>query len=221
MRSLSRQEIARRAARDVPEGAYVNLGIGIPGLVAGCIDDGREVVFHTENGILGYGPPPPPGQEDPEVCDASKNPVSLLPGAAIFSHNESFLMVRGGHIDLCLLGAFQVSARGDLANWKTTDKTRAPAVGGAMDLAAGAKQIWVLMEHTLKNGEPRILERCTYPLTAAGVVKRIYTDLCVLDVTPGGLVVRDIVADIGFDELQARTGAPLKLASGERARVPG
>jgi 3-oxoadipate CoA-transferase, beta subunit len=212
MRPLTRNEIAQRAARDVPDGAYVNLGVGIPGLVAACVEGPREVVFHSENGILGYGPPPPKGQEDPEVCDASKNPITLLPGASVFSHSDSFLMVRGGHLDLCMLGAFQVAAKGDLANWKTLDTTRAPSVGGAMDLAVGAKQIWVLMEHTQKNGAPRIMEKCTYPLTAAGVVNRIYTDLCVLDVTADGLLVREMVPGLGFDDLQARTDARVRLA---------
>lgn len=211
MRALTRHEIAQRAARDVPDGAYVNLGVGIPGLVAACIDRRREVVIHSENGVLGVGPPPPKGQEDPDVCDASKKPITLLPGASIFSHSESFLMIRGGHIDLCLLGAFQVSAAGDLANWKALGSDRAPAVGGAMDLAAGAKQIWVLMEHVQKNGAPRIMKRCTYPLTAPGVVKRIYTDLSVIDVTDSGLVVREMLASMDFDELQSRTDAPLRL----------
>lgn len=213
MRQLTRPEIAQRAARDIPDGAYVNLGVGIPGLVAAAIGIDREVVLHSENGILGLGPPPLPGQEDPEVCDASKKPATLVPGASIFSHSESFLMIRGGHLDLCLLGAFQVSAAGDIANWKTVGGRRAPAVGGAMDLAVGARQVWVLMEHTQKNGSPRLMRNCTYPLTAAGVVKRVYTDLCVLDVTDGGFVVCEMIADLTLDELQSRTDAPLRVAT--------
>ena len=213
MTALTRLEIARRAARDIPDGACVNLGVGIPGLVAGCIDDGREVLIHSENGVLGVGPPPRPGEEDPDVCDASKKPITLLAGASVFSHSESFLIIRGSHIDLCLMGAFQVSARGDLANWKTAGSERAPAVGGAMDLAMGAKRIWVLMEHVQKNGTPRILQQCTYPLTASGVVHRIYTDLSVIDVTADGLVVREMHESTSAHELQSLTGASLRFAA--------
>jgi 3-oxoadipate CoA-transferase, beta subunit len=212
MRPSSHFDIARRASRDLPDGSYVNLGVGIPNLVAGLLERSREIMLHSENGILGLGPPPPPGQEDPEVCDAGKNPITLLPGASIFSHSESFLIVRGGHLDLALLGAFQVSARGDLANWKTVGNGRPPAVGGAMDLAVGARGVWALMEHVQKDGTPRILERCSYPLTAAGVVDRIYTDLCTLDVTPAGLLVRERVESMDLADLQARTQAPLRLA---------
>ncbi len=204
-----RHAIARRAARDLPDGAYVNLGIGLPTLVAGHTPPGREIIFHSENGLLGVGPPPPPGAEDQDLINAGKQHVTLLPGAAVFHHNDAFVMMRGGHLDYALLGGFQVSASGDLANWSLGETTKAPAVGGAMDLAAGAKQVWVLMEHTTKTGEPRIVEQCTYPLTAPGVVRRIYTDLAVIDVGPE-LVVRELADGVTFDFLQARTGAKLK-----------
>ena len=203
-----RHAIARRAAADLPDGAYVNLGIGLPTLVAGHTPPGREIIFHSENGLLGVGPPPPPGAEDIDLINAGKQPVTLLPGAAVFHHNDAFVMMRGGHLDYALLGGFQVSAGGDLANWSLGEATKAPAVGGAMDLAAGAKQVWVLMEHVTKTGEPRIVERCTYPLTAPGVVRRIYTDLAVIDVG-GELVVREMADGVTFDFLQARTGARL------------
>jgi len=211
MEPLDRSRIARRAARDIPEGAYVNLGVGIPGLVAGAIPQDRDVILHSENGILGLGPRPPEGQEDPEVCDASKNPVTLRVGASVFSHSDSFMMVRGGHLDLALLGAFEVSQQGDIANWKAPGSKRAPAVGGAMDLAVGSKAVWVLMDHTTRDGRPRLLERCSYPLTAAGVVNRIFTNLCVIDVIDGGFVVREMIPGLSLEALQKRTGAPLKL----------
>ena len=203
-----RHHIARRAAHDLPDGAYVNLGIGLPTLVAGHTPPGREIIFHSENGLLGVGPPPPPGAEDIDLINAGKQPVTLLPGAAVFHHNDAFVMMRGGHLDYALLGGFQVSATGDLANWSLGEATKAPAVGGAMDLAAGAKQVWVLMEHTTKTGEPRIVERCTYPLTAPGVVRRIYTDMAVIDVGVA-LVVRELADGITFEFLQARTDAKL------------
>lgn len=213
MKPLSRDHIARRCARDIPDGAYVNLGIGLPTLVANHVPSDREVIYHSENGVLGMGPPPPPGQEDPDLINASKQYVTLLPGASIFHHTDAFIMIRGGHIDLALLGAMQVSARGDLANWSTGGETLPPAVGGAMDLAAGAKKVWVLMEHTAKDGSPKILPRCSYPLTAPEVVDRIYTDLAVIDVTGDGLLVREVLDGLGFDELQRRTAAPLTLAN--------
>ncbi len=203
-----RHRIARRAAHDLPDGAYVNLGIGLPTLVAGHTPPSREIIFHSENGLLGVGPPPPPGAEDTDLVNAGKQPVTLLPGAAVFHHNDAFVMMRGGHLDYALLGGFQVSAGGDLANWSLGETTKAPAVGGAMDLAAGAKQVWVLMEHTTKSGEPRIVERCTYPLTAPGVVRRIYTELAVIDVGVE-LVVRELADGITFGFVQARTGARL------------
>lgn len=212
MQPLNREGIARRAARDIPEGAFVNLGVGIPTLVAGCMPQGREVILHSENGILGLGPPPPKGQEDWDVVDAGKRPVTLLPGASVFSHSDSFLMIRGGHIDISLLGAFEVSERGDIANWKALGSKFAPAVGGAMDLAVGARQVWVLMEHVRKDGAARILEQCSFPLTAPAAVSRIYTDLAVLDVTPEGLVVREMIEGLHLAALQERTGARLTAA---------
>ncbi len=209
MNTAIRHLIARRAARDLPEGAYVNLGIGLPTLVAEHRPADREIIFHSENGLLGVGPAPAPGEEDPDLINAGKMPVTLLPGAAIFHHNDAFMMMRGGHLDLALLGAFQVSATGDLANWMTDDTSKPPAVGGAMDLAAGAKQVWVLMEHTTRQGTPRLLDRCTYPLTASGVVRRIYTELAVIDVLPE-LVVRELAPGVSFDFLQAKTGTRLR-----------
>lgn len=211
--ALSRTQIARRAAQDIPDGAYVNLGIGLPTLVANFVPKDREVIYHSENGILGMGPAPAPGTEDPDLINASKQYVTLLPGASIFHHTDAFIMMRGGHLDLALMGAFEVSCTGDLANWATLDDKTPPGVGGAMDLAAGAKAVWVLMDHTTKDGRPRIVEQCTYPLTARGVVKRIYTSLTVIDVTPDGLFVREMAPGLSFDELQARTGAPLRLAN--------
>lgn len=210
---LARDAIARRVALDVPDGAYVNLGIGLPTQVANYVPSDREVIYHSENGILGMGPAPAKGQEDPDLINAGKQPVTLLAGAAIFHHTDAFAMIRGGHIDLALLGAMQVGANGDLANWATGDEKFPPAVGGAMDLAAGAAGVWVLMEHTTKEGEPKILERCSYPLTAEGVVDRIYTNLAVIEVTPEGLLVREMVPGLEFDELQKKTGARLRLAN--------
>jgi 3-oxoadipate CoA-transferase, beta subunit len=210
---LARDAIARRVAQDVPDGAFVNLGIGLPTQVANYVPADREVVYHSENGILGLGPAPEKGKEDPDLINAGKQPVTLLAGASIFHHTDAFAMIRGGHIDLALLGAMQVGANGDLANWATGDEKFPPAVGGAMDLAAGAAGVWVLMEHTTKEGEPKILERCSYPLTAAGVVDRIYTNLAVIDVTNDGLLVREMVPGLEFDELQKKTGARLRLAN--------
>ena len=204
-----RVAIARRAAEDLPEGATVNLGIGLPTLVADHRPPDREIIFHSENGLLGVGPAPSPDQLDPELINAGKAPVTLLPGAAIFHHNDAFMMMRGGHLDYALLGAYQVGANGDIANWITDSDARAPAVGGAMDLAVGARQVWALMEHTTRDGKPRILARCTYPLTAAGVVTRIYTELAVIDVNDG-LYVRELAAGVSFDHLQSLTGATLR-----------
>ena len=210
---LSRDQIARRVGRDIPNGAYVNLGIGLPTLAANYVPAGREVVYHSENGILGLGPAPQRGEEDFDLINAGKQPVTLVRGASIFHHTDAFAMIRGGHIDLALLGAMQVAANGDLANWATGDEKFPPAVGGAMDLGAGAASVWVLMEHTTKDGEAKILERCTYPLTAAGVVDRIYTNLAVIDVTDDGLVVREMVEGLDFAELQQKTAAKLRLAN--------
>jgi len=191
----------------------VNLGIGMPTLVANHLPAGIEVILHSENGILGMGPAPAPGQEDYDLINAGKQPVTLLPGGAYFHHNDSFAMMRGGHLDICVLGAFQVSARGDLANWSTGEPGAIPAVGGAMDLAAGVKQVFVLTTHTTKEGEPKIVQECTYPLTGPECVSRIYTDLAVIDVTADGLIVREMVDGIELDQLQAMTGAKHNLAN--------
>ena len=205
----SRAEIAAMVANDIPDGSYVNLGIGIPTLISKCLPPGRDVILHSENGILGMGPAPADGTVDPSLLNASKEPVTLLPGASITDHTISFAMMRGGHIDVSVLGAFQVSREGDLANWDTGAADASPAVGGAMDLVAGARQVFVVMEHVTKNGEPKIVEACTYPLTGAGVVDRIYTDCAVIDVTPNGLLVRSMVEGLTFEQLQQMTGAPL------------
>lgn len=209
---LSRTDMARRVALDIPDGSYVNLGIGLPTMVANHVPAGREVIYHSENGILGIGPAPAPGTEDPELINAGKELVTLVPGGAYFHHTDSFMIMRGGHLDVSVLGAFQVSAAGDLANWATDDEKFPPAVGGAMDLAVGARRILVITTHTTSKGEPKLLERCTYPLTAAGVVDRIYTDLAVVDVDPGGFLVREMVEGLTREELQERTGAPLRFA---------
>jgi 3-oxoadipate CoA-transferase, beta subunit len=209
MNSLKTEDIARRLAQDIPDGAYVNLGIGLPTMVANYVSSDKEVIYHSENGILGVGPAPPPGQENPELINASKQFVTLVKGGAFFDNAESFGMMRGGHIDIAVLGAYQVSATGDLANWATNDEKYPPAVGGAMDLAVGAKQLFVLMRHTTAGGAPKILEECTYPLTGTGVVTRIYTDLAVIHVTEQGLKVLEIHPGNRFEEIQALTGARL------------
>ena len=209
MKKWSRAEIAMRVARDIPDGSVVNLGIGLPTLVANHLPEGREVVLHSENGVIGMGPAPAEGAEDYDLINAGKQPVTLLPGGSFFHHADSFAMMRGGHLDVCVLGAFQVSASGDLANWHTGAADAIPAVGGAMDLAIGAKKTFVMMEHVTKNGELKIVERCSYPLTGVACVARIYTDLAVIDVTPSGLVVREMVDGLDRAELQALTGVPL------------
>jgi 3-oxoadipate CoA-transferase, beta subunit len=206
---LARDALAARLAQDIPEGWSVNLGIGIPTLVGNYVPPEREVVFHSENGILGMGPAPPRDKINRWLVNASSQYVTLVPGASYMSHSDSFALVRGGHLDLCVLGAFQAAENGDLANWARSDDDTAPAIGGAMDLAAGAKRIWIVMEHTTRGGEPRLLRRCTYPLTAAGCVKRVYTELAVIDVTEKGFVVIDMVPGLTLDELQARTEARL------------
>lgn len=203
------QELAQKAAQDIPDGAYVNLGIGIPELVANYVPQGKEFIFHTENGLLGMGPAPEPGKEDPELVNAGKKCVTAIPGACFFHHADSFTMIRGRHIDICVLGAFQVSAEGDLANWSTGDPTDVPAVGGAMDLVAGVKTVLVMMQHTTKNGEPKIVEKCSYPLTGKGVVNRIYTNLAVIDVKDGKLYVRETAPGVSFEQVQERTDAKL------------
>ena len=209
---LSRDAMAARVARDIPEGAYVNLGIGLPTLVANHIPHDREVFLHSENGILGMGPAPAKGQEDYDLINAGKQPVTLLPGGAFFHHADSFAMMRGGHLDICVLGAFQVSATGDLANWHTGEPDAIPAVGGAMDLAIGAKQTWVMMDLLTKQGQSKLVQTCNYPLTGIGCVKRVYTDLATLACTPQGLVVIDTVDGLGLDALSALIGLPLQAA---------
>jgi len=209
MKRFTRDEIAQRVARDIPEGAYVNLGIGLPTMVANHLGPSREIFLHSENGLLGMGPAPAPGEEDEDLINAGKQPVTLLTGGAYFHHGDSFAMMRGGHLDICVLGAFQVSASGDLANWHTGAPDAIPAVGGAMDLAIGAKSVFVMMEHQTKTGESKIVQQCSYPLTGIGCVNRIYTDLAVLDVTAQGLLVREMAAGLSFDELQTLTGVPL------------
>lgn len=209
VKRLSRKEIARRVAHDIPEGWSVNLGIGIPLMVADNIPAGREVLIHSENGILGVGPAPAAADVDPWIVNAGKFAVTLVPGAALFNHAESFAMIRGGHLDLCILGAFEVAANGDIANWTLSSTSRLPAVGGAMDLASGARNIWVTMEHLARDGAPKIVEACRYPLTAPGVVKRVYTDLAVLELRPEGVFVLDMVPGLSFEALQSVTGAQL------------
>ena len=205
----SKDELARRVAADIHDGAYVNLGIGMPTRVANHIPPGREVILQSENGILGMGPAPAPGQEDYDLINAGKQPVTLLPGGAFFHHADSFAMMRGGHLDICVLGAFQVSATGDLANWSTGEPGAIPAVGGAMDLAIGAKQTWVMMDLLSKSGQSKVVAQCTYPLTGLACVKRIYTDLATLECTPQGLRLIDAVDGLAREALQELIGLPL------------
>jgi 3-oxoadipate CoA-transferase beta subunit len=207
----TRYEMAARVARDIPEGWFVNLGIGAPLQVADHLPAEREVVFHSENGVLGMGPAPEPDRINRWLINAGKQYVTLRSGGSYMHHADSFGLIRGGHLDLCVLGAFQVAENGDLANWSTSENDSAPAVGGAMDLAAGARRVWVLMDHQTKSGESRLVRRCTYPLTALGVVKRIYTNLAVLDVTPDGFTVREMVEGLTLDALQKVTNAPLRM----------
>jgi 3-oxoadipate CoA-transferase beta subunit len=212
MKKLNRNEMAQRVARDIPDGAVVNLGIGLPTLVANHLPKDREVLLHSENGVLGMGPAPAAGAEDWDLINAGKQAVTLLPGGSYFHHADSFGMMRGGHLDFCVLGAFQVSVGGDLANWHTGAPDAIPAVGGAMDLAIGAKRTFVMMEHLTRSGESKIVERCSYPLTGVGCVSRIYTDLATLDVTPQGLRVVDMVEGLDLAELQRLSGVPLHRA---------
>ena len=205
----SKDQLAARVAHDIFEGATVNLGIGQPTLVANHIPAGREVLLHSENGILGMGPAPAPGEEDYDLINAGKQPVTLLAGGSYFHHTDSFAMMRGGHLDICVLGAFQVSATGDLANWSTGEPGAIPAVGGAMDLAIGAKQTWVMMDLLTKQGASKIVERCTYPLTGIGCVKRIYTDLATLACTAQGLQLIDAVAGLSHAALERLVGLPI------------
>jgi len=209
MMRLKPEDMARPVAEDIPDGAYVNLGIGMPTRVANHVSPDKEVIYHSENGILGVGPAPAEGEEDPDLINAGKQFVTLLPGGCYFDNAESFAMMRGGHLDIAVLGAFQVSASGDLANWATDNDKYPPAVGGAMDLAVGAKRLFVLMNHTTKTNEPKILNQCRFPLTGTGVVNRIFTDLAVIDVTAEGLRVRELFGDNTLEEVQAVTEARL------------
>ncbi|MBY6092077.1 3-oxoacid CoA-transferase subunit B [Maritimibacter alkaliphilus] len=206
---LSNDQIAWRAAQDIEDGAYVNLGIGFPEKVAQFTVEGREPVFHSENGVLGFGPAPKPGEEDWDLINAGKKAVTLKPGAAFFHHADSFSMVRGGHLDVAILGALQVAQTGDLANWRVGNKG-VPAVGGAMDLVHGARRVAVITDHVTKNGDPKLVETCTFPLTGVQCVTRVYTSLAVVDIEDGHFVLREKLPQISFDELQAVTGAELK-----------
>lgn len=207
-----REQMAERAAQDIPNGAYVNLGIGIPEKVVRYVPEGREVIYHTENGLLGMGDAPEEGQEDPELINAGKKLVTAIPGASYFHHADSFAMIRGNHIDICVLGAMQVAENGDLANWSTGNPDAIPAVGGAMDLVAGVKTINVITQHVTNKGYPKLVEKCTFPLTGVNVVKRIYTDLAVIDVTPEGFKVVELAPGVDFDYVQERTGCTLIAA---------
>ena len=219
---LSRTQIARIVAHDIPDGSVVNLGIGMPTLVSDQLPDNREIALHSENGILGMGPVIRDGATDPDLINASKEPIGLLAGASISDHAVSFAMMRGGHIDITVLGGFQVSAGGDLANWSTGEPDAIPAVGGAMDLVVGAAKLYVMMEHVTRDGQPKIVADCSYPLTGLGVVDRIYTDLAVIDVQPdGGLMVTGLVEGISFETVQALSAAPLTLANDHRVLRTG
>ena len=205
----SRDEMAACVARDIPEGAYVNLGIGLPTLVANHLPKDREIFLHSENGILGMGPAPAAGEEDWDLINAGKQPVTLLAGGAYFHHADSFAMMRGGHLDICVLGAFQVAVNGDLANWHTGAPDAIPAVGGAMDLAVGAKKTYVMMEHQTKSGESKMVQQCSYPLTGVGCVRRVYTDLATIDITPQGCKVVEMVDGLTKPELARLSGVPM------------
>jgi 3-oxoadipate CoA-transferase beta subunit len=209
MKPWTREQMAERVARDIPEGAVVNLGIGLPTLVANYLPRDREVILHSENGVLGMGPAPAKGEEDYDLINAGKSPVTLLPGGCYFHHADSFAMMRGGHLDICVLGAFQVSVRGDLANWSTGEPGAIPAVGGAMDLAIGARQTFVMMELLTRKGESKLVAECSYPLTGLACVSRVYTDLAVIDVTPAGLRAVELTDGLAFDELLRLSGVPI------------
>ena len=212
----TRNQLAARVAQDIFDGACVNLGIGMPTLVANHIPEGREVLLHSENGILGMGPAPPPGQEDFDLINAGKQPVTLRKGGSYFHHADSFVMMRGGHLNICVLGAFQVSARGDLANWHTGEAGAIPAVGGAMDLAVGAQQTWVMMDLLTRDGRSKVVAECSYPLTAIGCVKRIYTDLATLECSADGLQLVDAVDGLSHAELQQLVGLPIRISAAPR-----
>ena len=209
----TREEMAQRLAQDIANGSYVNLGIGIPELVAKFVPEGRTFIYHTENGLLGMGPSPAEGEADPELINAGKRHVTANPGSAYFHHADSFAMIRGGHLDLSVLGAMQIAQNGDLANWSTGQPGAIPAVGGAMDLVAGVKQVFVMTQHTTKTGDPKLVESCSYPLTGRGVVDRAYTNLAVIDVTPDGFQVVELCPGVEFETVQELTGAPLRPAS--------
>lgn len=213
-RGRSRQSLARRVADDIENGWYVNLGIGLPELVAGHVGAGKSVILHSENGLLGMGGPAAPEAVDWDLINAGKKPVTLLPGGCYFDHLSSFTMMRGGHLDLCILGAFQVSEQGDLANWWTGDPDELPAVGGAMDLVTGTRRVFAIMDHVDRDGRPKLVSTCTYPLTGASVVNRVYTDLAVIDITPQGMVVQEMVDSLDLKMLQEVTQAPLSAAPG-------
>jgi len=210
MNRYSRNQMAQHVARDIPDGAYVNLGIGMPTLVANHIPADREIVLQSENGLLGMGPAPDAGEEDYDLINAGKQPVTLLPGASFFHHADSFAMMRGGHLDICVLGAFQVAVNGDLANWHTGEPDAMPAVGGAMDLASGAKQVFVMMEHLTKKGESKIVEHCSYPLTGLRCVSRVYTDLATIHITSHGLFVGDLVEGLSLEDLIKLSGVKMQ-----------
>lgn len=212
MNRLNREQMAARVAQDIPEGSVVNLGIGLPTKVANYLPADREIMLHSENGVIGMGPAPEPGAEDPDLINAGKQPVTLLPGGAYFHHADSFGMMRGGHLDICVLGAFQVSRFGDLANWHTGAPDAIPAVGGAMDLAIGAKSVYVLMELLTREGQSKLVERCTYPLTGVGCVTRVYTDLAVFDLKDGKVILVDDVSGLGRAELSRLAGLPVVAA---------
>ena len=205
----TREQIAHRAAQDIADGSYVNLGIGIPEMIARFVPADREIVLHTENGLLGMGPPPAPGSGDPELINAGKRQVTAAAGASYFHHADSFAMIRGGHLDLCVLGALQVAANGDLANWSTGVENGIPAVGGAMDLVAGVRAVFVVTFHCTRDGTPKLVERCSFPLTGAGVVSRVFTDLAVLDVTSDGFAAIDLAPGVSLADVAARTAAPV------------
>ena len=210
MNRISRADIARRVAQDIPEGAYVNLGIGLPTLVSNFLPADKEIFLQSENGLLGMGPAPDKGQEDPDLINAGKEPVTILEGGSFFHHADSFAMMRGGHIDICVLGAFQVAVNGDLANWHTGRESDIPAVGGAMDLAVGAKRVFVMMDLFTKGGESKLVERCSYPITGLACVSRVYTDVAVFDIKDGCATVVELVDGVSIDALRSLTNLPLR-----------
>ncbi len=216
MQRMTREQMAARVAIDIPDASYVNLGIGLPTLVANALPKDCEIILHTENGLLGMGPAPAKGKEDWDLINAGKQPVTEVPGSTFFHHADSFAMMRGGHLDICVLGAFQVSEQGDIANWHTGAPDAIPAVGGAMDLAIGAKKTWIMMEHVTKDGQHKLVKQCSYPLTGKSCVSRIYTDLAVVDVTKDGFVAIEIIPGLSLEELSNLTGAALRDGRAEK-----